>query len=73
MIAVMVVVVAPIVVVVPAAVARKFKVAPGVTGRVAVAAEAFDHAIKVPFGVLNTFVAAAPVPRLGMGRSGTAQ
>jgi len=69
----MIVMVVPVVVVVPARFARKFKVAPGVTCRIAVAAEALDGAIEVPFGVLDTFVAAAPAPRLGLSRRGTAQ
>jgi len=69
MMVVPVVPVAPIVVAVPAPVARKFEVAPGIARRVAMAAEAFDHTIKVPFGVLDTFVAAAaPVPRLSLSR-----
>jgi hypothetical protein len=66
--------VAPIVVAVPAPVARIFKVAPGITGRFAVAAETLDSAIEVPFGARDTFVAAAPpVPRLRLGRRGTTQ
>jgi hypothetical protein len=65
---------APIVVAMPAAVACILEVAAGLARRVAVAAETFDRTIEPPFGVLDTLVAAAaPVPRLRLGRRGTTQ
>ena len=59
---------------VPAPVACVFEVAAGFTCRIAVTAPTLDRAIEPPFGMLNTFVAAAtPVPRLRLGWRGTTQ
>ena len=63
----------PIVVVAPTTVARILEIATGIARRFAVTAPTLDRAIEPPFGMLNTFVAAAPVPRLRLGRRGTTQ
>jgi hypothetical protein len=60
----MVVSVPPIAIVVPAPVANRLEVSASVTRGVAVAAETFDGAIEMPFGVLDTIAAVAPAPRL---------
>jgi hypothetical protein len=57
----------------PAAVAYIFEVATSVARRFAMTAPTLDSAIELPFGMLNTFVAAAPVPRLRLGRRCTTQ
>jgi len=56
----------PIAIVAVAPVACPLEVVARVARRVAVAAEAFDHTIEVPFGVANTIVTVFPT--LGLGR-----
>ena len=64
----MIVMAAPIVVAMPAAVACILEVAAGLARRVAVAAETVDSVIEVPFGALDTITAAAPFPRLSLSQ-----